>query len=239
MSSYITIDYLPDLTASGMSSARQLVFNKYEPVSGINSALLGWDNSAYFSTSEDYALLHDEFIFEGKEGATYDIFSSSFFDPFILLLYDNKGNVIATDKDDGSYGSDMIFNYVAPYTGKYYIAASWDQGYADAHKYVSVSVYEDVDTIPKSTATTTTIQVTSNVDRIFNWAESVHPDLFPSHTESQDVFGYHARIYSNGNALGEKNNNIYFYDGGSDGTGEIYLVGKELSFLVQAASAGF
>ncbi|SCZ86433.1 hypothetical protein NSMM_540036 [Nitrosomonas mobilis] len=37
--------------------------------------------------------------------------------------------------------------------------------------------------------------------------------------EKPDVFGYYARVYSNGDALGEKDNLIYYYDGGQTGTG--------------------
>jgi len=51
---------------------------------------------------------------------------------------------------------------------------------------------------------------------------------------SQEISGYHARIYENGNALGEQNNNIYFYDGHS-----IALVGTVDDFLSGAIAAGF
>ena len=71
-------------------------------------------------------------------------------------------------------------------------------------------------------------------DRVFNWGEDVFASLFPNHPESQDIFGYHARIYENGNALGEQEGNIYFYDGDS-----IILVGTVESFLLDAIAAGF
>ncbi|MCW5600131.1 hypothetical protein [Nitrosomonas sp.] len=71
-------------------------------------------------------------------------------------------------------------------------------------------------------------------DRLYNWAESIYSDLFPNHPTSQDVFGYYARVYENGNALGEQNDHIYFYDGIS-----ITLVGTVDDFLPDAMAAGF
>lgn len=251
---YKTFDFLDDLSQSQMNSARTFTFEPYVPVLNVSNSLLGWDYGAGFYTSEDYAILRDEFVFDGKEGATYDIFSYSFFDPFVLLLYDNFGNVIATDENEGTYGSDMIFNFVAPYTGKYYIDASWYQGFADAHKFVSVSVYEDVDTIPSPPSppvepeSATLInpvpvdvapQTDNDIDRIFNWGESIYFNLFPEHHDSLDVFGYYARLYSNGDALGEQNGNIYYYDGGADGTGNITLIGAISDFLPQVEATGF
>jgi len=143
MATYATLDYLQDLSTTKINSAKALTFQPYQP----SSPLINWDNSASFSTSAYYAPLSDNFVFNAVEGATYDIFSSSFFDPFILLLYDNFGNVIAHDDGSGIYGSDYIFNFVAPYTGKYYVSASWYQGSASSHKFVSLRVYEDIDTI--------------------------------------------------------------------------------------------
>lgn len=71
-------------------------------------------------------------------------------------------------------------------------------------------------------------------DRLFNWAESIFSELFPNHPESQEILGYFARIYENGKALGEQNDNIYFYDGIS-----IALVGTVNDFLPDAIAAGF
>lgn len=71
-------------------------------------------------------------------------------------------------------------------------------------------------------------------DRLFNWAESIYTDLFPNHATSQEIAGYHARLYENGNALGEQSSNIYFYDGHS-----ITLVGTVDDFLPGAVAAGF
>ncbi|UJP04704.1 MAG: hypothetical protein LZF61_07500 [Nitrosomonas sp.] len=71
-------------------------------------------------------------------------------------------------------------------------------------------------------------------DRLFNWAESAFSDLFPGRQESIEISGYYARLYESGNALGEQNGNIYFYDGQS-----ITLVGTVGDFLPDAMTAGF
>lgn len=73
-----------------------------------------------------------------------------------------------------------------------------------------------------------------SADRLYNWAESVYPDLFPDNPVSMEISGYYARIYENGNGLGEQSSNIYFYDGHS-----IALVGTIDDFLSGAIAAGF
>jgi len=155
MAAYTTLDYLPDLTRSKISTAINLVFTSYTSTYGA-----GWDNSAFYSTSRNYALLYDTFSFTAKEGATYDIFSRSYFDPFLIEVYDSYGNAIATDKDwlYGSYGTDYIWDFVAPYSGTYYVSAGWDQGNYD--KYVSISIYEDVDTIVDADKIAPTVIIT-------------------------------------------------------------------------------
>ena len=350
MTNYPTIDHLAGLTINHINSATPLTFAQYvPPINGFGD-MLDWDFRAFFSTSVDNTGSRNMFAFEGIAGATYDIFSESFFDPFVLQFFDEQGNVIATDDTSGTHGSDHI-KAVATYDGTYYIDASWHQGFADIDKYASLSVYEDLDTIPPDftrsipsvsafsptnsatdvpidsnlvltfsesiqrgsgsislktagnslvesfdtassnnlsiSGNTLTINPTNNlssstqysvtvdsgsikdltgnsnaairsysfttitqipdippnitlsIDSIFNWGENQYPDLFSDHPKSLDVFGYYARIYSNGNAIGEQNNNIYFYDGGTDGTGDIVLVGTVAGFLPLATSAGF
>ncbi|MBA3756526.1 MAG: Ig-like domain-containing protein [Nitrosomonas sp.] len=352
MTNYPTIDHPASLTINRINSAIPLTFTQYiPPINGFGD-MLDWDFRAFFSTSvdDDNTGSRDMFIFEGIAGATYDIFSESFFDPFVLQLFDAQGNVIATDNSSGNHESDHI-KVVAPYDGTYYIDASWHQGFADIDKYASLSAYEDLDTIPPASTrsipsvsvfsptnsatdvpvdsnlvltfsetiqkgsgsislktagnslvesfdaassnnlsisgNTLTINPTDNlssntqyfvtvdsgsikdltdnsnaairsysfttktqipdippnitlsIDSIFNWGENQYPDLFSDHPKSLDVFGYYARIYSNGNAIGEQNNNIYFYDGGTDGIGDIVLVGTIAGFLPLAISAEF
>lgn len=84
------------------------------------------------------------------------------------------------------------------------------------------------------------IPFASDVDRVFNWGEIAYSNLFPEHRDSQaDVFGYYARMYSNGDALGEKNNLIYYYDISAGETGDIVMVGSVSDFFSQAVEAGF
>ncbi len=83
---------------------------------------------------------------------------------------------------------------------------------------------------------TTTFTPNTAADRVFSWGESRYPELFPNHPQSQDILGYHARIYASGSALGEQQDNIYFYAGPGN---EIVLIGSTDSFLSQAMAAGF
>lgn len=341
MTTYSTIDYRDGLTTDQINFATPLTFEQYvPPVNSIGNPL-NWDFRAFFSTSVDNTGTRDIFAFTSTSGATYDIFSQSFFDPLVLQLFDDQGRIIATDDGSGAAGTDHI-RFTASYDGNYYLDASWRKGFTSVDKYASIAVYEDLDTIPpvftgsapavttfspsnsttgvpidsnivltfnetiqtgsgsialitagnvlvesfdaasssnltitdkiltinpthnlsyntqyfvildsgvvKDTANHDNAEITAygfstaaptpgaNADRIFNWGENQYPTLFPDHPLSQVIFGYHARIYANGNALGEQNNHIYFYDGGTEG---ITLVGATADFLPQAISAGY
>lgn len=159
-------------------SAGSLYFKKYT-----YSNLTNWDYLAEIYGSEPYALSHDTYSFVGIKGATYDLFSTSFFDPYFLTIYDNNGKMIAANNEsnDGSdiflgdayYSQDIIFDWVAPYTGIYYVSASWNQG--EYYKYYSLSVYEDLDTV-QATPTTTFNGTGSN-------------DMFTSTFRSESFYG--------------------------------------------------
>ena len=148
MSTYTTINYIPDLTALELQSARNLYFEPYQ------TNTVGWDFIAGVYGTNQYALLHDIYRFSAIEGATYDIFSTSYFDPFILIVYDYAGNAIVanSESDDGQdvflggayYSRDIIFDWKAPYSGIFYVSASWDQG--NYYTYYSLNIYEDRDT---------------------------------------------------------------------------------------------
>lgn len=77
---------------------------------------------------------------------------------------------------------------------------------------------------------------TTDLDRIFNWAENTYGILFPEHQVTFDYETFVARIYSNGNALAEKTDNIYYYDGATE---DLILVGTINDFLPYATAAGF
>jgi hypothetical protein len=340
-----TINLSDNLTIDHIRSAVKLMYMPYiAPIDAVGD-MLNWDFQASFSTGADSTGIRNLFAFGGMAGATYDILSQSFLDPFVLQLFDAQGNLIASDDLSGTSGTDHI-KFIAPYDGAYYVDASWHQGLADSEKYASLAIYEDLDTLPPGhttpfpsvltfspanfsadvpidsnivltfsesiqrgsgsiiiqtadnrlvesfdAASSNNVQISSNIltlnpannlststeyfvtlasgslrdfegnsnarissyhfttvaqildapsiDRIFNWGENRYPDLFPDHPESQEIFDYYARIYSNGNALGERNGDIYFYDGGTDGTNDISLVGTANDFLSQAISAGF
>lgn len=47
------------------------------------------------------------------------------------------------------------------------------------------------------------------VDRLFDWAESYYPGLFPFSAESFDIFGYYARCYGDGFCIGAKDGHVF------------------------------
>jgi hypothetical protein len=63
-------------------------------------------------------------------------------------------------------------------------------------------------------------QYHEDCDDLFDWGEATYKDIMPTHKDSYAIEDYYARIYDNGQAVGEKNGNIYHYDGE-----EINLVG--------------
>jgi serralysin len=142
---------LPSLTAEERAEARPLTLAK----AGADYA--PWDNSAFISGVDHYALLHSRYSFTAIAGASYTISSLSYFDPFVLMIYGSDGaGLIGNDElDDGpdvllndgeKYGIDTIFDWIAPYSGTFYTSASWDQG--QYYTYYSLAVYEDIDTVP-------------------------------------------------------------------------------------------
>jgi len=58
----------------------------------------------------------------------------------------------------------------------------------------------------------------ARVDRLFDWAETYYPALFPFSAQSFEVFGYYARCYGNGFCIGAKDNSVFGTGGpwGSD-----------------------
>lgn len=54
----------------------------------------------------------------------------------------------------------------------------------------------------------------SNGDRLFDWAETSLPNLFPAGTaKSISNSGYYYRLYPTGQAVGVSNGRVYYYDG--------------------------
>ena len=104
---------------------------------------------------EPSAVVHSVYSFNATAGATLDLFSTSYFEPFILKLSDAQGRIIATNDvnahlsgpiADVTYSVDSILGYVAPYTGVYYVDASWHQD--STFPFYSVTVAQDIKTVP-------------------------------------------------------------------------------------------
>lgn len=75
----------------------------------------------------------------------------------------------------------------------------------------------------------------TDVDRLFNWAESVYPHMFTPHTASSERLGYYARCYPTGLCVGARDGRAYLYDGAT-----IRDVGGVAEMLQRHASpAGF
>ncbi|WP_183407291.1 DUF4214 domain-containing protein [Massilia aurea] len=136
MSNYSPQDSRYNLTPSEMDWAWRLDLRPvHDPELGQYYA-----RTAQFGTHDPYASQDDIFVFHATRGMAYTVQSGSYFDPIDLRIYDDDGREIASDDGSGAYGYDYAA-FVAPYTGWYYIDASWSQGYYDT--YASVSVYED------------------------------------------------------------------------------------------------
>ncbi|MDQ1812482.1 DUF4214 domain-containing protein [Massilia sp. CCM 9210] len=139
---YITIDYLPDLTAQQMLAARTLTLT---PMSDKISS--GWDVSALFTNHEGAEIQNDLFSFTGVANAEYDVFSHSTREPSMIRLYDHAGNVIAIDREKNvsTNGDDFLNHFMAPYSGTYYVAAGWTQVKPDP--FLSLSIYANLDPV--------------------------------------------------------------------------------------------
>ncbi|PID43930.1 MAG: hypothetical protein CSA52_03135 [Gammaproteobacteria bacterium] len=129
---YPIYDYLPTMSSWQQNSAIEITFSLSD------TSCSDRDYEYHFADSAS-SLSTSNFAFFGFEGASYDIFSTSYYDPFELRLYDDYGHVIAIN-DDLIDGEDSIEQFEAPYTGWYYVDASWQFDYRD--DYVSLSIHE-------------------------------------------------------------------------------------------------
>lgn len=144
MAAYTILDYLPGLTVEQMSGAETLVFLPYQYPYDTE-----WENEASVSDVETTATPQTIYRFEAKEGATYDVMPLSSLIPFNVLIYDNQGNAIqingeSEDYINDTYEREFIWDWVAPYSGTFYVGMKWLQ--EDPRHYYIVSIYEDIDT---------------------------------------------------------------------------------------------
>jgi hypothetical protein len=211
MAYHLTLNYITALPRTYMEEATRLFLKPLSP----NPE--GWESSITVLGYEPWQA--DLFRFEAKAGARYELASLSYNDPFSIQIFDDQGAAVVWDNneaDDGppvllngvTYSRDVVHDWVAPYTGTYYVRAGWYQD--PAHPYHSFSLSEDAHTtFPTTTATPsatvvdegTYVQymVTSSTiepGTELNWILSgVSPDDVGSRTTSGTV-----KIDSNGNA---------------------------------------
>lgn len=169
MATYTTLDQYPDLSAVQMASAPVLSW----AVSAPNS--LGGDFEAVSSGSTAGASLRSIFRFTAIEGATYSLSSLSALDPLSLRVYDQFGNtIVVNNESDDPAGStfsdgylyqwDQIPTWRAPYTGTYYVDASWLQSSSVLFHFLMLT--EDRDT-----AATNRAPLVASALRDQNWTE--------------------------------------------------------------------
>ena len=127
------------ITAAEMAAAPRLDF------SPAWANAVGWDMASIYAVNSSFAATFDTFVMKFYEGAKYDLYSVSSLDPANFRIQSSAG-VILSDPyvSEETVGSDAIFNFIAPYTGDYYVSAGWTQavGLYD----VSLSVFADLDT---------------------------------------------------------------------------------------------
>ncbi|HEX8613696.1 MAG TPA: DUF4214 domain-containing protein [Telluria sp.] len=137
---YKTIDIIPDLLPSMMVNAQKLAFADYKPADGINTE--GWDTEAVFNTSARNAA--PTFSWTGTEGMNYDFFSFSDGDPSMIIIYDEQGNALAGSEKDTVKDAAFLSDFVAPYSGTFYMWAGWKQSGATL---AAVGIYGDKESI--------------------------------------------------------------------------------------------
>lgn len=226
MATEIPLNLIPKLTKSETDSSINIRLSESNGQTDIDleSTVFG-----YFSAAEQNAL----YKFVATEGSTYSFLSMSFHAPF-LRIYDADGNPVAVRSDEqdeffkplindrltsadrselpintSEYEFDYMHEWRAPHTGTFFVKPGWSQD--SKNPFFSLSVDVDTDTSRL------------NINDLFNYGEETYPDLFPEHQESQNYaeLGYYARFYSNGFALGEKDGDVYMYDGS-----DIKLIGS-------------
>ena len=136
--SYKTYDNFSDLTAEEIGRAGNI---SYAPsVAGVADAR--FESWAGFGV-ETIGLQYHLFAFTVQAGASYEVIGSRYFAPFVLLVYDNLGNVIAVD--DNLRGEQLEHaTFVAPTSGTFY-AYAWNQGIDGPSLHSSLGVWQDLD----------------------------------------------------------------------------------------------
>ncbi|MBS4098689.1 MAG: c-type cytochrome [Sulfuricella sp.] len=88
-----------------------------------------------------------------------------------------------------------------------------------------------------TTPPTAALPSNSDIDRLYDWAESNYPQLFSSHGFSQDAGGYYSRYYQGSNLyLMARDGQLYLYDAGRSHEGMLDL-GKVQGWLAQVSAS--
>jgi len=138
--SYSILPQYAPLTSNEINSATPLPLSPYDPGNGTAS---NFDYAAQYQADYAGAGSHTMFSWQGQAGAVYSVTSGSYIDPTLLLVFDKQGNAIAEDDGGGPFGSDHV-SFVAPYSGTYYVDASWMQGVQSGQQKVSLNILEDL-----------------------------------------------------------------------------------------------
>lgn len=138
---YKTIDIIPDLQPIMMVNAQKISFVPYKGAAASNTE--GWDIEAVFTTSVRNA--SPTLSWTATEGMNYDLFSFSDGDPSMLIIYDEQGNALAAGEKDTVKDAAFLSDFVAPYSGTFYVWAGWNQSGATL---AGVGIYGDKESVP-------------------------------------------------------------------------------------------
>jgi hypothetical protein len=165
--SYTTIPYFTPLTPYEMANAPRLPLSAYDAHN--------YENAVQYTANYAGAAGAAVFSFNAVAGAVYSLSSTSYKDPDVLLVFDDRGYAIAEDDKSGGWGYDHV-TFVAPYTGTYYVDASWWQGSGAGQQAVTLSIYEDLATLTGTnidgSSRSEEINGTANDDNIFGYGGS-------------------------------------------------------------------
>lgn len=159
-----TIPYFTKLTQYEMANAARLPLTAYDAHN--------YENAVQFTANYAGAAGAAVFSFNALAGAVYSLSSTSYKDPDVLLVFDDRGNAIVEDDRTGGWGYDHL-TFVAPYSGTYYVDASWWQGAGAGQQAVTLSIYEDLTTLSgfniDGAAASEEINGSANDDNIFGY----------------------------------------------------------------------
>jgi hypothetical protein len=134
-------DNFPSLTSTMRALAIPVKFKPEDAIAGFSQGLFELNPYRTGATN-------DLFKVELIAGKSYDIYSTSFYDPDSLLIYDSSGKGLAFNSENNDrpdlllsgayYSKDDIFDWTAPYSGTYYIDAGWNPGIYNTYNFLQI-----------------------------------------------------------------------------------------------------